>query len=85
MAMLVGVAGLAAAEVLLEGLRRCGRDLTRDGLIEKLEGLRQLDTGYAPPLTFGPSRRLGAHGAWLVRLDLAGQRLEPEDGWVEAE
>jgi len=66
-------------------VRRCGRDLSRDGFIEKLEGLRQLDTGYAPPLTFGPSRRLGAHGAWLVRLDLAAQRLEPEGGWVEAE
>lgn len=79
------LAGLAAAEVLLEGLMRCGRDLTRDGFIEKLEGLRQLDTGYAPPLTFGPSRRLGAHGAWLVRLDLAAQRLEPQGGWVEAE
>lgn len=79
------LAGLAAAEVLLEGLMRCGRDLTRDGLIEKLEGLRQLDTGYAPPLTFGPSRRLGAHGAYLMRVDLAGSKLVPEGGWVEAE
>ena len=79
------LAGLAAVEVLLEGLRRCGRELTRDGLIEKLEGLRQLATGYAPPLTFGPSRRLGAHGAYLMKVDLAGRKLEPEGGWVEAE
>ena len=80
------LAALAAVEVLAAGLERCGRDLTRDGLIEKLEGLRQLATGYAPPLTFGPSRRLGARGAYLVRVDLAGGRLAPAaDGWVEAD
>ena len=52
---------------------------------ETLEGLRQLATGYAPPLTFGPSRRLGARGAYLLRIDLARQSLEPVGGWVEAE
>ena len=79
------LSALAATEVLLEGLVRSGRDLSRDGLIEKLEGLRQHATGYAPPLTFGPSRRLGAHGAYLVRVDLASRTLDPAGGWVEAE
>lgn len=79
------LSGLAAAEVLLEGLLRCGRELTRVRLIENLEGLRQLDTGYAPPLSFGPSRRLGARGAYLFRLDLSRQSLEPAGGWLEAE
>src|SRR4028119_776140 len=39
---------LAAAEVLGEGLRRTGRELTRERLIEQLEGFRKLQTAYAP-------------------------------------
>lgn len=74
---------LAAAEILLEGLRRAGRDLTRDRLIQQLEEVRQLRTGYAPPVTYGPARRLGARGAYIVRLDVKGRRFVPETDWID--
>lgn len=76
---------LAAAEVLLDGLRRAGRDLTRDRLIQQLEGVRQLRTGYAPPVTYGPTRRLGARGAYVVKLDLKGRSFAPETDWIDVE
>ena len=79
------LSALAAADVLIEGLKQAGRDLTRERFVETLEGLRRFDTGYAPPLSFGPSRRLGARGAYLFRLDLSRQSLEPAGGWLEAE
>ena len=76
---------LAAAEALLEALRRAGRDLSREKLVDELQTLRVFQTGYVPPLTFGPTRRLGARGAYVVRVDLAGKKFVPEGGWVEVE
>lgn len=79
------LSALAAAEVLLEGLERSGRDLTRDRLIERLESLRGFETGYGPPVTFGPVRRLGARGAYILKADLARRAWVPAGGWIEAE
>jgi ABC-type branched-subunit amino acid transport system substrate-binding protein len=76
---------LGAAEVLLEGLRRTGRDLDRESFIEKLEGFRHVPTGYTPPVTYGPSRRLGARGAYVLALDLDGRKLVQAAGWVDVE
>jgi ABC-type branched-subunit amino acid transport system substrate-binding protein len=75
---------LAAAEILGEALKRAGRDITRDRLIEQLETLRTFETGYAPPVTYGPARRLGARGAWVLTLDLAGQGVASAE-WVGVE
>jgi len=79
------LSALAAAEVLIEALERSGRDVNRDRLVEELEKLRSFKTGYAPPVTYGPSRRLGARGAYIVRLDLTKRSFEPEGGWMEVE
>lgn len=68
---------LAAAEVLHEGLRRAGRNLTRERLIEALEGFRGFPTGFSQPVTYGPGHRLGIRRSWLVSLDLEGRKLVP--------
>jgi ABC-type branched-subunit amino acid transport system substrate-binding protein len=75
---------LAAAEILGEALKRAGRDLTRDRLIEQFETLRTFQTGYAPPITYSPTRRLGARGAYVFQLDLAGRKLGA-GGWVDGD
>jgi ABC-type branched-subunit amino acid transport system substrate-binding protein len=62
---------LAAAEVLAEGLRRAGRDLTRDRFIEQLEAIRKLPLVYGPPVSYSPARRLGANGAYVLQVDRA--------------
>jgi ABC-type branched-subunit amino acid transport system substrate-binding protein len=79
------LSALAAAEVLLEGMERTGRDLTRDHLIERLESLRGFQTGFGPPLTFGPARRIGARGAYILKADLSKKVWVPMGGWVGAE
>jgi ABC-type branched-subunit amino acid transport system substrate-binding protein len=79
------LSALASADLLIEALRRAGRDVSRDHLIAQLEALRQWDTGFAPPITYGPNRRLGARGAYVVKVDLAGKTFEPAGGWVAAE
>jgi cytochrome c553 len=59
-------AALASASLLVDALRRTGRDLTRDGLMEAIDATSKLETGYGPPLTFRPDRHVGSTGAWIV-------------------
>jgi ABC-type branched-subunit amino acid transport system substrate-binding protein/cytochrome c553 len=73
---------LSACKVFEEGARRCGRDLGRARLIERLEQLQEFATGYTRPVSFGPNRRVGADGAYVVTIDLAGERLRPTPGWI---
>ncbi len=73
---------VASAAVLVEGLRRTGRDLSRRKLIESLEGLQQFPTGLIPPITFGPNRRLGSAGAYVIEYDVkTGMMLQRR--WVD--
>jgi ABC-type branched-subunit amino acid transport system substrate-binding protein len=66
---------LAAAHLLVEGLRRSGRHPGRERLIAALETIREFRTGYSPPMTFGATRRIGARGAYLV--DVAPSTGQP--------
>ena len=76
----------SATLVLVEGLRRAGRNLTREGLVEALEGLFEFDSGLGPQITFGKNRRngvLGAHLMEFVRTPGGRGELRPL-GWVSA-
>ncbi|MCI0417862.1 MAG: ABC transporter substrate-binding protein, partial [Acidobacteria bacterium] len=55
---------LSSAKVLVGGLKRTGRDINREKLIEALEGLYEFKTGFTAAVTYGPDRRVGALGAY---------------------
>jgi ABC-type branched-subunit amino acid transport system substrate-binding protein len=76
---------LAAAEILIEGLTRNGRDLDRESFVETLEGLLRFDTGYAPPVSYGAGRRLGSRGAYVFEVDRTSGRLTPPGTWFGAD
>lgn len=76
------LAAMAAADVLFEGLERAGRDLTRDGLVDALEELYDYQTGLVPPVTYGPSRRIGALGAHILAYDESRGSFRPTGEWV---
>jgi ABC-type branched-subunit amino acid transport system substrate-binding protein len=67
----------AASQVLGEGLRRSGRGVSRERLASSLEALSHFETGLLPPLSYGPARRIGAAGAWLVAADVEAQAFRP--------
>src|ERR1041384_6611000 len=71
----------AAAKIFTEGLKRAGRDLSREKLITALEGLYEYDTGVTPSITFGPNRRVGAMGAYVLSIDPAKGEFV-SSGWV---
>lgn len=60
-----------AAKLLVEGLRRSGRELSRERLLTALENMYEYDTGLTPPITYDRNRRIGAMGAYIVTIDPA--------------
>jgi hypothetical protein len=73
------ISAFAAVKVLTEGLRRSGRDLSREKFIASLDGLFEVDTGLTRPLTYSKNRRIGALGAYIVTVDPDRQG---EDGFL---
>jgi hypothetical protein len=59
----------AGAVLLEEGLRRSGRDVTREKLVGAVGNVWKLQTGVTPPLTYNANRRTGAAGAAIIRVD----------------
>lgn len=66
--------GFIAAKVFTEGLRRAGRDLTREKLVAALEGLRNHDAGGLV-VDFGPKKRNGSAYVDLSIISKDGQFL----------
>lgn len=71
----------AAGCAAVEALRRAGRDLDREQLLQGLTAIQRLATGVMPPLSYGPRQR---HGVWqsrVLRVGGNGQTFEAETGW----
>jgi ABC-type branched-subunit amino acid transport system substrate-binding protein len=79
------VAALAAAKIFVEALKRAGRDLSREVLVTALESLYDYDTGLTPRITFGPSRRVGSLGAYVVTIDPEKKTFRANTEWIAAE
>lgn len=78
------ISAYVAAKILIEGLKRVGKDLSREKLIQVLEGLHQYSTGLTQPISYGPNRRIGATGAYVVTIDLKEKQFVPVSGWVDS-
>ena len=73
---------IAAARILVHALEICGKDLSRERLITTLEGLYEYDTGLMPRITFGPNRRIGALGAYVVTIDPEKKLFPATAEWI---
>ena len=82
---LLQVTTYSAVMLLGEGLKRAGRDASREKLVTALENLHGFHTGLTPALGFGPGKRVGAAGAHIVKVDLQGQRLWPTGHYIKLE
>ena len=76
---------IAAARILVHALELCGKDLSRERLITSLEGLYEYDTGLMPKITFGPNRRVGALGAYVVTIDPEKKLFPATAEWIAVE
>ncbi|HEX8184016.1 MAG TPA: ABC transporter substrate-binding protein, partial [Blastocatellia bacterium] len=74
---------LASAKILVEALKRAGRDVSRQKLIDALEGLYQFKTALTPPITYNANRRVGSMGAYILAVDPQGHGPSPVSGLIE--
>ncbi|MDX1996457.1 MAG: ABC transporter substrate-binding protein [Thermoanaerobaculia bacterium] len=73
---------LGSAKLLADTLLKLGRTITRESLIEALEQHYRYYGGYVPPLTFGPNRRIGPQGAYVLKVNLATGETVPVTGFL---
>lgn len=67
----------AAAQAFIEATKLSTRRLNRATLISSLEGLKDYRTGVVPPITFGPNRRIGSVGSYVMGIDLQRKQYIP--------
>ncbi len=68
----VSLEGYLAANLLIEGLRRAGRDFTTESLIDALEKMQGIDLGVGAAMSFGMSEHQASHKIWGTVLDASG-------------
>ena len=82
-------AGIIFAEPLVEAIKRCGKDLTRERLVKELEGLKNFK-GIGPVINYkpfdprDPDSRQGTHATFLVQCLKEGKAKKLTD-WTTAE
>ena len=68
----VSLEGFLVGQLFAEGLRRAGRDLDTEKLIDALEQIQGYDAGTGGSLSFGISQHQASHKVWGTQLDDQG-------------
>jgi hypothetical protein len=77
------ISAYVAAMVLAEGIKRAGRELTREKLVLELEQLADFQPGLMPPISYTHSRRIGALGAYVLELNIEQESFGAAGKWIE--
>jgi ABC-type branched-subunit amino acid transport system substrate-binding protein len=64
----VSFEGFINARVLIEALRRAGRDITREGFIRALESIKEHYVGIGAVINFGPRDHQGIDDVYLTQV-----------------
>jgi branched-chain amino acid transport system substrate-binding protein len=64
----VSFEGFVNARILVEALRRAGRDITREGFIRTLESIRDHYVGIGAVINFGPHDHQGMDDVYLTEV-----------------
>jgi ABC-type branched-subunit amino acid transport system substrate-binding protein len=75
-------AALASAQLFMAALERAGRELTRRKLLDTIDGIRALDTGLVPPLTFNANRHIGSTGSYIAAIGASAEQ-DGEIVWID--
>ena len=78
------VQGWTHSIVLVEALKRAGKDLNREGLIKAYESFKDFKTdGLTGPITLGPGMRTGGEYVKLYKADVQNKRLIAITDWMK--
>ncbi len=70
-----GLEGYVNAKVLIEGLRRAGKDLTREKLLDALESIKSYSVGIGAEINFDKDDHQGMERIYLTRIKDGNFRL----------
>jgi hypothetical protein len=76
----VSLEGYVVGRLFAEGVRRAGRDLDTEKLVDAIESIHDYDVGMGTIINFGMSEHQGSHKVWGTMLDPQGhfQSLDME-------
>lgn len=77
----VSLEGFIDAMVMVEGLKRAGKNLTREGLIHGIESIRDLDLGLGPQLKLSYSAKDHRGFEHVIPTVIRGGRAVPFTDW----
>jgi ABC-type branched-subunit amino acid transport system substrate-binding protein len=80
----VSLEGFVDAMVLVEGLKRAGKDLTREGLIHAIESIHDHDLGLGPQLKLNYSAKEHKGFDHVLPTVVRGGRAVPFTDWSTA-
>jgi ABC-type branched-subunit amino acid transport system substrate-binding protein len=68
----VSFEGYIDARILAEAVKRVGRDINTEKLVNQLEQMHVFDLGLGAPVTFSANEHQGSHKVWGTQLDDTG-------------
>ncbi|HUL14789.1 MAG TPA: ABC transporter substrate-binding protein [Terriglobales bacterium] len=77
----VSLEGFVDAMVMVEGLKRSGNDLTREGLIRAIESIHNMDLGLGPKLELNYSAKSHKGLDHVIPTVIRGGRAVPFTDW----
>ena len=80
----VSLEGFVDAMVIVEGLKRAGKELTRDGLIRGIESIHEEDLGLGPQLKLNYSAKSHKGFDHVIPTVVRGGRAVPFTDWSTA-
>jgi branched-chain amino acid transport system substrate-binding protein len=69
----IALEGFISANVLIDALKRCGRQVDTERLVDILENTRNLDLGLGVPIGFSRGEHQASHKIWGTALDQTGK------------
>jgi len=76
-------AGFGFVEPMVEGLKRCGRNLTVENFVKAMETIKDFQ-GIGPKITFGPNKRQGTRSSFLGRCAEGGKSVRLSN-WISSD
>jgi branched-chain amino acid transport system substrate-binding protein len=72
--------GYYYAKLFVEGLKRAGKNVTRESYIATLEGIKNWESGIIPPVSFSATDHLAQNSGFMVEVRQSVFR--PISGWM---
>ena len=78
--------GWISAMIMVEGIKRAGRNIDGESFVNALENLKDFDSGgITGSIGYGPNERMGGAYLRMYKADVENNKLVPATDWRKAE